>query len=119
MNLLFNWINPTILLIVLTSCTATKIPQTPQQVASGFWDATITQNTAKIRQYSSETNPPPADTLSSTWQNATVTFGEIQLKDNHALIENNIEFTEHNKPASLSFTTVLKKQVAEWKVDQS
>ncbi len=118
-NPLFNWIYMTVFVIALTSCATTKIPQTPQQVAQGFWDATIAQNMAEIREYSSKTNPPPPDTRTPTWPNATVTFGKVQLKDNNAWIDTTIELTEHNKPVSLSFTTVLIKEVSEWKVDHS
>jgi ABC-type transporter MlaC component len=126
-NPLFNWLYLTVLPVLtvltvlvfsLTSCASTQIPQTPQQVAQGFWDAAITQNKDKMREYSSRIDPPATDTLISTWQNTTVTFSEVRLKDNAAWIDTTVKFTEHDEPVSLNFATVLKKEVTQWKVDQ-
>ena len=117
MNPLFNWLNLTVLVIALTSCAATPIPQTPLQVAQGFWDATAAENMSKIREYSSETDPPAPDARIPAWKNTTVTFGKVQLKDNDAWVDTIVAYTEHSEPVSLSFTTVLKKETTGWKVD--
>ena len=106
-------------IIILTSC-VTK--QTPQQVVQAYWDATIAQDLAGASNYISDSvsdlSPQESANPISTWQDATVSFGKLHLKDNDAWIDTTVKLTEENQPVSLSFSTILKKESSGWKVDQ-
>lgn len=112
-----NWLYLAFFTIALASCATTQIPQTPQQIAQGFWDATVAQNISKAREFTSKTYTPMPDKKISTWQNATLSFGTVHINENDAWVDTTVNFTDNDKPVSLAFTTVLKTEGSGWKVD--
>ena len=111
-----------LLALSITILTACMTNQTPQEVVQGYWNATIAQDMTKAHDYigtdtGTDTQKSPA-IPNSIWQNATVSFGELKLKNDDAWIDTTINLDEKDKPISLSFTTVLKKDESGWKVNQ-
>jgi len=100
--------------ITLTACAST---QTPQQVAEGYWDATVTQDSDQLRQYVRESDSEALDPQTTKWQNADVTFGKVTINDNVAKVDTTVIISKNDKPVSIQFATELKKESAGWKID--
>ena len=115
MNPILNKLLLPLSIIILTACVTSK---TPQEVVQGYWNATIAQDMTRTRDYIRSAKPQESINKDSSWQGATVSFGEIKLKDNDAWIDTTVKLANQNKPVSLDFITVLKKEPEGWKVDQ-
>ena len=98
----------------LTACAST---QTPLQVAEGYWQASVTQNSDQLRQYVRENDAEALNSQTDLWQNADVSFGEAIINDNTARVDTTVKLTKNDKPLSIKFATELKKESSGWKVD--
>ena len=98
----------------LTACAST---QTPQQVAEGYWQANVTQNSDQLRQYVRESDAEAINPQTDTWQNADVVFGEVIINNNTARVDTTVKLSKNDKPLSIKFATELKKETSGWKVD--
>ena len=98
----------------LTACAST---QTPQQVAEGYWQANVTQNSDQLRQYVRESDAEAINPQTDTWQNADVVFGEVIINNNTARVDTTVKLSKNDKPLSIKFATELKKEPSGWKVD--
>jgi len=110
-----------ILFLIATGCTHT--PLTPTQTVEHFWTAVITGNVESAARYASLDSVDVVKKLNSEYTGSSVTFGKVNLESTTAGVETvlvpPVSQSESTTPESAgsTFTTVLKMQDTDWKVD--
>lgn len=99
--------------ILLTACAAN---QTQQEVAREFWTAIAADNQDKAKAYALHNDLSQINTIDA------LLIQKIDLKahqdsNGQALVPTAITALERGEPKTVSFSTILRKESGDWKVD--
>lgn len=102
--------------MAINACTHT--PLTPSQTVQHFWSALIEGDLNNARKYSTPESASSVEMLQSEFSTASVSFGQVKLESNQALIETTLTRNhQKNEPSTTTFNTVLTKHEDQWKVN--
>ncbi|WP_455200307.1 hypothetical protein [Kaarinaea lacus] len=109
-----------IVLIFLTffliqGCSTT--PLTPSQTAQNFWAAVLAEDDDTASRYITKASTSTLESMPKEINNATVSFGEIRIKANHASIETSLQYDDERKSENTTFSTYLQQEEKNWRVD--
>jgi len=103
------------LITVVQGCNA--IPLTPSQSAQQFWSAVLADDLETAGRFATPQSVPELQSLQKDLRGAIIRFGEVQISSGQASIETSLEIAQADRLETTKFTTHLKREETDWRVD--
>lgn len=104
-----------VLFVLLQGCST--VPLTPSQTAQQFWGALLADDADTASRFSSPASGPELATMHKELVGSTVSFGNVRIASDQASIETTLEMTQAESSETNKFTTYLKREHDNWRVD--
>ena len=101
--------------VLIQGCSTT--PLTPSQTAQNFWAAVLAEDDETASRYVTKASESALESMTKAINDATVSFGEIRIKANHASIDTSLQYDEERKSENTTFSTFLEREEKNWRVD--
>ena len=93
------------------------VPLTPSQTAQQFWGALLADNADAASRFSIPASGPELASMHKELRGASVSFGNVRIASEQASIETTLETTQAESSETNTFTTYLKREHDNWRVD--
>ncbi|MCI0507625.1 MAG: hypothetical protein L0Z73_16155 [Gammaproteobacteria bacterium] len=103
------------LLAVAQGCSS--VPLTPSQTAEQFWDAILVDDLEMAGRLATPESAAEPQSMRGELQGITVSVGKVQMASDQATVETVLEKAQPNIVEKTGFTTYLKREHGNWRVD--
>ncbi len=103
------------LLAVAQGCSS--VPLTPSQTAEQFWDAILVDDLEMAGRLATPESAAELQSMRGELQGITVSVGKVQMASDQATVETVLEKAQPNIVEKTGFTTYLKREHGNWRVD--